>query len=307
VPHDISLTYETVQKINNPVLEGITPRHLSDRARLSAALRLITGLGLSSLIGVIGWKRGSLSRSGLGGAMLTGTVTMAAGGYTHAAMLVGFFVSSTLLPKVLRASDTDRFDAVAAKGGQRDLWQVLANGGVSTLLTVVPTSPGSQLGYIGALAAVNGDTWATEIGKTSPQLPRHILSGRLLEPGMSGGVSIRGTLGSVAGGGFVSMTSVVGQLVSQRRAINPARALTTGLVAGAVGSLVDSILGATVQERRWCPTCNAYTERTIHPCGTQTDHAGGIPGVSNDLVNLGCSLTGAAIGLLISRYWRDGS
>ncbi len=294
---DISL--RCLQSLDHHNGSGLATHGLRNRA--------LVGLGLSSAIGYLAWRRGSLSESGALGAILTGTFTTSAGSYTHAAMLVGFFAGSTVLPKLVRPHDSDRFDAIAAKGGRRDLWQVLANGGVATVLVIAPKSSAMDLGYLAALAAVNGDTWATEIGKTSQVPPRHVLTGKQLEPGISGGISLRGTLGSIAGGAFVGAIAAAGRSFEPRFTAKPSTLLATGAVAGGLGSLVDSILGATVQERRWCPQCRMYTERLEHTCGTATRIVGGVPGVSNDVVNLGCSLAGAAIGMLIGRYLSDES
>lgn len=294
---DISLKY----------LNRISHKNGSDVATHGFRNRALVGFWLSSAIGYLAWRRGSLSESGALGAILTGTLTASAGSYTHAAMLVGFFAGSTVLPKLVRPKNSDRFDAIAAKGGRRDLWQVLANGGISTALAIGPKSATLDLGYLGALAAVNGDTWATEIGKTSPVLPRHVLSGQQLEPGISGGISLRGTLGSLAGGAFIGGIAAAGATFEARFTSRTSTLLATGAVAGGLGSLVDSILGATVQERRWCPRCQMYTERVDHTCGTTTQFVGGVPGVSNDVVNLGCSLAGAAIGMLIGRYLSEES
>jgi uncharacterized membrane protein len=63
-------------------------------------------------------------------------------------------------------------------------------------------------------------------------------------------------------------------------------------VAGVTGSLVDSALGELVQERRWCSGCMSRTEARIHRCGTVTEHAGGLRGVDNDVVNLACTVAG---------------
>jgi uncharacterized membrane protein len=74
-------------------------------------------------------------------------------------------------------------------------------------------------------------------------------------------------------------------------------------LAGVAGALTDSLLGATLQEHRWCNTCDLQTERRIHRCGTPTLHSGGISWITNDVVNAACVVMGAvlasAIGYLI--------
>ncbi|MEZ4523276.1 MAG: DUF92 domain-containing protein [Thermomicrobiales bacterium] len=48
-------------------------------------------------------------------------------------------------------------------------------------------------------AAATSDTWATELGIRSGQMPRYVLSGRPVAAGLSGGITPAGTLASVAG------------------------------------------------------------------------------------------------------------
>ena len=101
-------------------------------------------------------------------------------------------------------------------------------------------------------------------------------------------MTLRGTLAAVAGSfliatvaGSVSQNLVLGLLIA------------TG---GIVGALLDSLAGELVQERRYCPSCNVATEARVHRCGTPTGFSGGIRGVTNDVVNVMCTATGAVIG-----------
>jgi uncharacterized membrane protein len=70
-------------------------------------------------------------------------------------------------------------------------------------------------------------------------------------------------------------------------------------MAGFGGALVDSLLGASIQERRWCPTCSVETESALHSvCRSHTVHGSGIVGLDNDWVNLTAGLAGSGLGLL---------
>ena len=59
------------------------------------------------------------------------------------------------------------------------------------------------LGFAAALAAVNADTWGTELGVLNPHPPRMITDLRkVVEKGTSGGISLIGTLAALAGSGL---------------------------------------------------------------------------------------------------------
>src|SRR6476659_9756680 len=98
-------------------------------------LQLLLGFVLSALIGAVGYRGGSLSRSGVLGAILTGTLIFGLGGIVWGGLLVLFFVSSSLLSHWQEARKTAVAD-VFAKGGQRDLGQTLANGGLGAALAL---------------------------------------------------------------------------------------------------------------------------------------------------------------------------
>jgi uncharacterized membrane protein len=69
-------------------------------------------------------------------------------------------------------------------------------------------------------------------------------------------------------------------------------------LGGLIGSLFDSLLGATIQAIYWCPSCSKETERhPVHTCGATTSQIRGWPWVNNDVVNLACSLMGAIAAL----------
>jgi uncharacterized membrane protein len=74
----------------------------------------------------------------------------------------------------------------------------------------------------------------------------------------------------------------------------------SSIVGGLGGALADTLLGATLQERDWCPRCARETEQRIHRCGTRTEHRRGLPGFGNDAVNLTSTVLGAAIAVLWS-------
>lgn len=99
--------------------------------------------------------------------------------------------------------------------------------------------------YVGIMATVTADTWATEIGVLSPHPPRLITSGRVVPPGTSGGVTLYGIGASVGGALLISMAALA--LMAAERGVLLLLLAPAALCGGIVGSLFDSLLGATVQ------------------------------------------------------------
>ena len=272
---------------------------------------LLGGFALSLLVGVVGYRRGALNGSGVVGALITGTLIFGLGGWEWGVLLITFFVSSSAL-SFYRARDKEKLAEKFAKGHRRDLGQALANGGLAALLAVFsevvfpPLSGGGRVGVgvwfiacAGAMAAVNADTWATELGVLSSHPPRLITTGRRVEVGASGGITWLGIGASLGGALLIGLTGGLGMVMLRQ---GWAVAGTVALAAtggGLAGSLFDSLLGATVQAIYWCDACGKETERKLHRCGTQTRLVRGWSWLGNDLVNFIASAVGALVAAAI--------
>jgi uncharacterized membrane protein len=139
--------------------------------------------------------------------------------------------------------------------------------------------------FCASLAAANADTWATELGILSPIKPRLITTMKQVEMGTSGGITPVGTLAALLGSLLVAL---VGVLVIGGSGLM----LIVITLLGFAGSVIDSVLGATVQAVYRCPTCQKETERhPLHVCGTETTIFRGIPWLNNDWVNGFCTFT----------------
>ena len=275
--------------------------------------QLLLGLILSLAIGLLGYRRRSLTRSGVLGAVLTGTLIFGLGGLTWGGLLIAFFVSSSLLSH-WRAARKAAVADVFAKTGQRDLAQALANGGLGAALAVahwLAPHPLWFAAFVGAMAAVNADTWATEIGVLNPAPPRLVTTFKPVPAGTSGGISLLGTLAALAGGLFIGLCAAVLLLplplgLGRGEGLLPPLPegegrgeglglLLIGAVAGLLSALFDSLLGATVQRVYVCPVCGKETERRVHH-GQTTRPLRGWSGLDNDGVNFLASLVGALLG-----------
>lgn len=257
--------------------------------------RWLFALAGAILIASMAWRVRTLSIDGMIAATILGTVVVGTAGWWAGAILIVFFLSSSVLSRVGR----DNTIASMARGSRRDATQVFANGGIALISAVgwaLTGHPAWLLALAGSLAAANADTWSTEIGRTSPSLPRLITSGKPVVAGTSGAVTARGLGGACAGAFLIGVFTAVGteqSWVSIEDSATMVALVVT--IAGIVGSLVDSVLGATVQEQRWCDACDEQTERRIHRCGATTQSMSCHSWVTNDVVNALCITSGACI------------
>jgi uncharacterized protein (TIGR00297 family) len=275
-------------------------------------LWLLLGLFLSAAVAALGYWRRALSRSGVAGAILVGTLIFGFGGWEWGLLLIAFFVSSSWLSHY-RKTDKVLVAEKFSKGMRRDIGQTLANGGLGAILAVVYArfpEPLLFAAFVGVMATVTADTWATELGILSRVPPRLITSGDVVPPGTSGGVSTLGTWSSVAGAlliGTVATALVqVGSLLGGTSWSLRATSYTLlAVVGGLVGSLFDSLLGATVQGIYYCAQCAKETESPVHHCGTPAQPLRGWTWLNNDLVNFLASVVGGLVAASLALIlWR---
>ena len=250
----------------------------------------IASVGFGSLCYKFRWLSGlgSITASAFGFCLLW------LGGWEWVTPLLVFFGSSSLLSKIRRTprSKGEKKDDI------RSATQVLANGGVAWMLLITYAVTLQEVwyaGFIGSLAAANADTWATEIGRLAGGRPRNILSGQLLKKGLSGGVTWQGTSGSLIGAALIGFVCIPFSL-------HPATQwLVLGVLAGMVGSLLDSIMGSAFQVKYQDTESGDVVEHLQFD--KEQVQVGGVKWVTNDMVNVFCTFSGAVMGLLVYRWF----
>lgn len=266
--------------------------------------RFVIGLFLSGIIGYFSFRRKSLSTSGVLGLLISGSIIYAAGELAWYLPMIAFLISSSLW--TLYKHSTKKFMAeIIEKNGPRDIFQAAANVGVPTIIATIVIFQKSDLfviAFLSALAAVNADTWATELGVLSKNQPRLITSWKKVPSGTSGGITLQGTLAGLSGSFFISLF-IFGFLplntnagVTSNEFIAPACIV---FLSGAIGLVIDSILGATIQASFKCSVCGAITEKLSHHGPSTTQHFAGLKWLNNDWVNFICALSGALSGIVL--------
>lgn len=253
-------------------------------------LRLVIGAVLAAVIAAVAARARLLSRTGALAATVLGTAAVAAG-WSWGIVLVVFFALTSALSVYGAERKLALTRGILAKAATtRDADQVLSNGQVFATAGLLWLGTGDPLFLAaggGAIAAAAADSWATETGIAFGGVPRSIASGKPLARGTSGGVTIAGFLGAVAGAAVMAGTML---LIGWPRAVAVA-----AFFAGVLGMIIDSVLGATLQARLFCPDCRTETEQPVHHCGRPTQLIHGVRWMGNDLVNLLATLAGAVI------------
>ena len=270
-------------------------------------IRVVGSLILGAGLAFKGYKSGSLDKTGAVGAALVGWGTLYAG-VRFGVVLGAFFFLSSAMTKVgssLKKAIDEHYVPGKESGG-RDWIQVAANGLVPTFLAMsysfATGGPEYLLGvnnafetplaaaFIGYYGCCCGDTWSSELGVLSKQMPRLITTGQEVKPGTNGGVTSLGLAASAAGGfavgfafwlGGLFVPAVTGNfgLALQFAAQWPVLVIGTG--SGLVGSLMDSLLGATVQFSGYC----SERKRMVSKPGPSVTRTSGLNFLSNSAVN----------------------
>lgn len=265
-------------------------------------VRLIAAVAAAALVATLARRFRALDRSGAVAAVVVGAAIVVAGGWWWGALLILFFVTSSALSRFGRRHHGDG-QPIAKRGAERDAIQVLANGGIPAALALASIGGQRALCYVafaGAIAAVAADTWATEIGRHSRTPPRLVTTWKRVPRGTSGGISLLGTSGALGGACLIAVASTVGAAAGWAPDASDWQPMIARIaVAGFGGSLVDSLLGATVQAAYRCPRCDLPTEQRFHACGIATILVRGWPFVNNDIVNVAAALAGAMIASVV--------
>ncbi len=159
------------------------------------------------------------------GTFLIGSIILYSGGFKWTIPMLIFLIFGSLLSKLNE------------KKSKRNLYQVLANGSISFILSVINIFYPSDLFYFIHLCAISSmasDTFSTEIGMKFSNKAYFILNFKEVEKGISGGVSFVGFIGGILGSLIISIFHSKWVFV---------------FLIGILGNIVDSIIGATLENK----------------------------------------------------------
>lgn len=231
-------------------------------------MRWLTAIIMPIAVARWGLSKRSLSLSGAASGMVVGFL-LTLSSYVFLVNLLVFFVSSSKATK-FKSEAKKKLEENFKEGGERNWVQVLCNGGVASIMAwfyIMDCGCGENpidmvynyrcswlsIAVLGALACCNGDTWASEFGTVlSTGDPILITSLQPVPRGTNGGVTVIGLLVSFIGGLLIGVGHYLTLLmfVSTPVLISAPPQwpiVFVGALGGLLGSLIDSVIGATMQ------------------------------------------------------------
>jgi uncharacterized protein (TIGR00297 family) len=206
-----------------------------DLTLLIAAVLIAFGFGYTS------YRLKVADISGLFSGAMIGVILIVFADVRWFLIMLAFFIIGAATTRY-RYGDKERFGVAQEHGGVRGYFNVFANGIVATgaaILYGVTGHPGSVALFMGSVASAAADTTASEIGVTG-KTPYLITTLQPVPRGTNGGVTLRGE-----GAAIIAAALVAG--LAWLMGVADLRMVVATVVAGFVGTNVDSLVGATLE------------------------------------------------------------
>lgn len=246
---------------------------------------LIPAIIISTMLTWHGHSKKNLTSDALLSTFITGLVVFTFSPISGVLLSAFYYTSSKLTHfKSTQKQKIEVFTTV------RNSTQVLTNSiwvSLASIYLYFNNDPKVMYFVMGVVCCCCGDTWASEIGSVYSSEPRLVTNFKPVVAGTNGAVSIVGLVASIAGGGFIGLCYVISsKYLETTLNLSLLSGLVLGGALGFVGSMIDSLLGATLQATYYC----LKTKRTTHAKSSDTVLINGMPILSNESVNLISSL-----------------
>ena len=205
---------------------------------------LILALIISFAFGLTAYRMKAADRSGLFSGALMGLLIIVFSNVTWFLLMLSFFILGTAFTKY-KYEIKKREGVAESRGGVRGFTNVFANGLVALCGAVLYGIYGDLAFlalYVGSIAAATADTTASELGMLGKQ-PFLITTLQPVPKGTDGGVTIMGEVLAI-------LAALIIGIVAFALRIGPPEIIPVAVIAGFVGTNVDSLVGATLERKK---------------------------------------------------------
>lgn len=205
------------------------------------AARLWLAIGLNVVVAALGYVARTVTVAGaIAGVMIGVALFIGTGVAGWMLLLASFLLAAGTTRLGLRRKSAAGI--AEGRGGRRGAGNAIANTGLAAFAAVlslgIPDPALARLAVATALATSASDTVASEIGKAWGRTTWLVVGFRRVPPGTSGAVSLEGTAAGLAAA--LLLAWIAGGLISYEWILLVA-------IAATVASLVESVLGATLE------------------------------------------------------------
>lgn len=200
--------------------------------------------GVMLVFALFAWAVRGVTRSGAVAGALVGFALIRGAGWGGFLALCTVFLLTWIATRIGYSRKLKLGTAESRRG--RDARQVFANLAVAAGCAVVygfAHNAKFAAAVVASLAEASGDTVESEIGQAVGGVPRLVTSGKQVPIGTDGAITLRGTLA-----GVLAVATVVAVCFST--GVIDRRAVFVSAGAAIAATLLDSLLGATLERKR---------------------------------------------------------
>lgn len=204
---------------------------------------ILAAVVIAFAFGFFSYRTKTADVSGLFSGALIGIILIVFADIRWFLVMLAFFILGSVSTR-FRYDDKERMGVEQTHGGARGYINVFANGSVSAAAAVLWGITGNPLCaalFVGSVATAAADTMASEIGVTGGD-PYLITTFDRVPPGTNGGITLVGEAVAAAGAFIVSVIAFLLGVI-------PLQLVAIGTIAGFIGTNIDSLVGAVIENR----------------------------------------------------------
>lgn len=232
----------------------------------------IAALSINIPFGLLAYYLNTVNKSGLTCGIAVGTVIYLCLGPGGFIILFTFFLLGSWSSKHKYKWKLSHGVAQENKG-KRGSKHAIAKGGVGLVMAIMAlltdTPEIFKIAFVAAFATATFDTISSELGQIYGKRTILITTMRPVPVGTDGAISAEGTIFGVLSAAFISIEAYLLHVINLQ-------SIVIVIIASCVGTTVESILGATIERRKW---------------------------VSNEVINFINISTGAGVSLFLAKVY----